>query len=105
MVSGHEERALPGNQVLQRLRSWAELLDRSVHHVANDRHEIRVNNWIEPWDFASPIDVGIISVPFSKTSILPNGAHGAPNALRDAWAIFTTFTPDSAARSCAAIRR
>jgi formiminoglutamase len=60
----------------------------------NDRHELRVNNWIEPWDFASPLDVGIISVPFSKTSILPNGAYAAPNALRDAWAIFTTFTPD-----------
>ena len=60
----------------------------------NDRNEIRVNNWIEPWDFASPLDVGIINVPFSKTSILPNGAYAAPNALRDAWAIFTTFTPD-----------
>jgi formiminoglutamase len=60
----------------------------------NDRHELRVNNWIEPWDFASPLDVGIINVPFSKTSILPNGAYAAPNALRDAWAIFTTFTPD-----------
>ena len=60
----------------------------------NDRHEIRVNNWIEPWDFASPIDVGIINVPFSKTSILPNNANAAPNALRDAWAIFTTFNPD-----------
>jgi formiminoglutamase len=60
----------------------------------NDRNELRVNNWIEPWDFASPLDVGIINVPFSKTSILPNGAHAAPNALRDAWAIFTTYTPD-----------
>lgn len=60
----------------------------------NDRNELRVNNWIEPWDFASPLDVGIINVPFSKTSILPNGAYAAPNAMRDAWAIFTTFTPD-----------
>jgi formiminoglutamase len=60
----------------------------------NDRNELRVNNWIEPWDFATPLDVGIINVPFSKTSILPNGAHAAPNAMRDAWAIFTTFTPD-----------
>jgi formiminoglutamase len=60
----------------------------------NDRFEMRVNNWIEPWDFESPLDVGIVSVPFSKTSILPNGAFAAPNALRDAWAIFTTYTPD-----------
>ena len=60
----------------------------------NDRHELRVNNWIEPWDFASDLDVGLISVPLSKTSILPNGAYAAPNAMRDAWGIFTTFTPD-----------
>ena len=66
---------------------------RKISHW-NDRNELRVNNWIEPWDFASPLDVGIINVPLSKTSILPNGAYAAPNALRDAWAIFTTFTPD-----------
>jgi formiminoglutamase len=66
---------------------------RKISHW-NDRHELRVNNWIEPWDFASDLDVGVISVPFSKTSILPNSAYAAPNALRDAWAIFTTFTPD-----------
>jgi formiminoglutamase len=60
----------------------------------NDRNEWRVNNWIEPWDFASPLDVGMVNVPFSKSSILPNGAYAAPNALRDGWAIFTTFTPD-----------
>ena len=66
---------------------------RKISHW-NDRFELRVNNWIEPWDFASPLDVGIVNVPFSKTSILPNGAYAAPNALRDAWAIFTTYTPD-----------
>lgn len=66
---------------------------RKISHW-NDRNELRVNNWLEPWDFASPLDVGLITVPFSKTSILPNGAYAAPNALRDAWAIFTTFTPD-----------
>jgi formiminoglutamase len=66
---------------------------RKISHW-NDRFEMRVNNWIEPWDFESPLDVGIVSVPFSKTSILPNGAFAAPNALRDAWAIFTTYTPD-----------
>lgn len=60
----------------------------------NDRNEIRVSNWIEPWDFASPLDVGMINVPLSKTSILPNGAFAAPNALKDAWTIFTTYTPD-----------
>src|SRR5689334_10549356 len=32
----------------------------------NDPHEWRVNNWIEPWDWQSQFDVGLISVPSSK---------------------------------------
>jgi len=60
----------------------------------NDPHELRVNNWIEPWDWASDLDVGLISVPSSKTSIFANGAYAAPNSIKDAWAINTTFTPD-----------
>jgi formiminoglutamase len=60
----------------------------------NDPHELRVNNWIEPWDWTSDLDVGLISVPSSKTSIFANGAYAAPNSIKDAWAINTTFTPD-----------
>ena len=69
---------------------------RSIPHllVPEKRKISHWNDRNEPWDFASPLDVGIINVPLSKTSILPNGAYAAPNALRDAWAIFTTFTPD-----------
>lgn len=60
----------------------------------NDAHELRVNNWIEPWDWESPLDVGIISIPSSKTSIFANGAYAAPNAIKEAWAINTTYSPD-----------
>lgn len=60
----------------------------------NDPHELRVNNWIEPWDWESPLDVGLINVPSSKTSIFANGAYAAPNAIKDAWAINTTYSPD-----------
>lgn len=60
----------------------------------NDRHELRVNNWIEPWDYASPIDVGLVTVPFARTSILPTEAHGAMNAVREAFGINTTYSPD-----------
>lgn len=60
----------------------------------NDRHEVRVNNWLKPWDFESPLDVGIVTVPLSKTSIKHNGAYDAPNALRQAFTINTTYTPD-----------
>lgn len=66
---------------------------RKISHW-NDPHELRVNNWIEPWDWSSDLDVGLISVPSSKTSILPNGAYGAPNSIKQSWAINTTYTPD-----------
>lgn len=68
-----------------------EIVKRSVWE---DRHERRVNNWITPWDFREPIDVGIVMVPLSKTSILPTGCHGAPNALRQAFQLNTTYSPD-----------
>jgi formiminoglutamase len=59
-----------------------------------DPHEIRVANWIEPWDFGSPLDVGILWVPFNRAAITPNAANAAPNALRDVFAGLTTYTPD-----------
>lgn len=60
----------------------------------NDRHELRVNNWMVPWDFSSRLDVGVIAVPSSKTSILPNGAYAAPNALMESFVVNTTYSPD-----------
>lgn len=60
----------------------------------NDPHELRVGNWITPWDFSSELDVGIITVPSSKNSIKHNGAFAAPNALRQARYLHTTYTPD-----------
>lgn len=59
-----------------------------------DRFEVRVTNWLQPWDFASPLDVGLISVPLSKSSITPNSTFAAPNALREAFTGFTTYSPD-----------
>lgn len=59
-----------------------------------DTHEIRVNNWITPWDFKEEIDAGLVMVPFSRASILPTGSHGAPNAIRQAFIYNTTYSPD-----------
>jgi formiminoglutamase len=59
-----------------------------------DRHEIRVSNWIEPWDFASELDVGIVSVPFNRAAITPNSANLTPNAVREVFAGLTTYSPD-----------
>jgi formiminoglutamase len=59
-----------------------------------DRNEVRVANWITPWDFVEPIDVGITSVPIARAAIKPVSAHLGPNALRDGRFFFTTYSID-----------
>ncbi|TFV91859.1 formimidoylglutamase [Blastococcus sp. CT_GayMR20] len=59
-----------------------------------DRHEPRIWNWLRPWDFASPFDVGIIGAGLSTTSILPTACFAAPDALRLSTPSFTTYSPD-----------
>ena len=59
-----------------------------------DRHEVRIANWIQPWDFVEPIDVGITAVPIARAAIKPVSAHQGPNALRDGRFFFTTYSID-----------
>ena len=59
-----------------------------------DRNELRVANWIRPWDFAEPIDIGITAVPIARAAIKPVSAHQGPNALRDGRFFFTTYSID-----------
>jgi formiminoglutamase len=59
-----------------------------------DRNEVRVANWITPWDFAEQIDVGITAVPIARAAIKPVSAHQGPNALRDGRFFFTTYSID-----------
>ena len=55
VVAGDEEGTLPGVQVPQRFCGRAEFLDRSVHDVADDRHEVRRRVVDHPDD---PLGVG-----------------------------------------------
>ena len=59
-----------------------------------DRHELRVSNWLSPWDFAEEIDAGLIGAPYSAASISASGAAGGPEAVRTAFRYNTTFSPD-----------
>src|SRR6187402_3932068 len=59
-----------------------------------DSQERRVSNWITPWDFAEPIDAGLIGAPYSGASISASGAAGGPEAVRMAFRYNTTYTPD-----------
>lgn len=59
-----------------------------------DSEEVRVSNWITPWDFASEIDAGLIGAPYSSASISASGAAGGPEAVRMAFRYNTTYSPD-----------
>lgn len=59
-----------------------------------DPHEIRISNWLTEWDFASPLDAGLIGAPYSSASITPSGAAGGPEAVRMGFRYNVTFSPD-----------
>ena len=55
---------------------------------------LKVANWITPWDFRESLDVGIIGVPMAKSGGYWKGVFEAPNAIRDTFAWFETYSPD-----------
>ena len=60
-----------------------------------DPNEIRVNNWITAWDGEESFDVALLGAPFGKAS--QNGTSGtaaAPNSIREAFLINTTYSAD-----------
>ncbi|MGI8476751.1 MAG: agmatinase family protein [Thermomicrobiales bacterium] len=59
-----------------------------------DTEEVRVSNWLSLWDFAEPIDAGLIGAPYSSASITASGAAGGPEAVRMAFRFNTTYSPD-----------
>lgn len=59
-----------------------------------DPEEIRVSNWLTPWDGAAPIDAGLLGLPYSGASISSSAASGGPEAIRLAFRGNTTYSPD-----------
>ena len=59
-----------------------------------DSEELRVSNWLAPWDGEDPLDVGLIGLPYSGASINPSGAYAAPESVRLAFRSNTTYSPD-----------
>lgn len=51
-------------------------------------------NWIRPWDFQEPLDVGIIGAPFHRGAGFSKGTHEAPSAVREAFALLGTRSFD-----------
>lgn len=59
-----------------------------------DSQELRVSNWITPWDGSERIDAGLIGAPYSGASISASGAAGGPEAVRMAFRYNTTYSTD-----------
>ena len=60
-----------------------------------DIFEKRICNLIVPWDKNGTFDVGILMVPFSRAGRRgDSGASAAPNAIRQAFTMNTTYSPD-----------
>lgn len=59
-----------------------------------DSEELRVNNWLIPWDGEQPLDAALIGLPYSGASINPSAAYAAPEAVRLAFRYNTTYSPD-----------
>jgi formiminoglutamase len=59
-----------------------------------DSEELRVNNWLTPWDGEEPLDAGLMGLPYSGASINSSAAYGAPESVRLAFRFNTTYSPD-----------
>ncbi|WP_232696877.1 agmatinase family protein [Brevibacillus daliensis] len=59
-----------------------------------DRYETKVVQWLVPWDGEEEIEIGLVGVPLSKTSISVSGASQTPNALRELFTAATTYNID-----------
>ncbi|WP_052807418.1 agmatinase family protein [Risungbinella massiliensis] len=59
-----------------------------------DRYETKVSEWIIPWDGKVSLEIGMIGVPLSKSSISVSSASMTPNALRELFPNVTTYNVD-----------
>jgi formiminoglutamase len=72
-----------------------DLLPASLERHAREPVGYRmISNWIAPWDFEEPLDVGLIGVPFNRGAGFWKGTHEAPAAVREAFASFATRSFD-----------
>ncbi|MFF5207537.1 agmatinase family protein [Streptosporangium sp. NPDC000396] len=59
-----------------------------------DRYELAAADWLRPWDFGLPLEVGIIGAGLRGGSLTPTSCYAAPDAFRASLAGFSTYSPD-----------
>ncbi|MGA8941274.1 MAG: agmatinase family protein [Thermoactinomyces sp.] len=61
---------------------------------AADPNDIKVSQWIRPWDGTEQADAGIIGMPLSRSSISASAASESPWAIRQSWKNFSAYDVD-----------
>ncbi len=59
--------------------------------MSDDPRWPRASEWLAAGDSAGSVDVTVLGVPASRTSISPTHAHLTPNAIREALARYSTY--------------
>lgn len=59
-----------------------------------DSHELRVSNWMTPWQPGEEINAALLGLPYSGASISSGSASGGPEAIRLAFRSNTTYSAD-----------
>lgn len=63
--------------------------------IFRDRYITKANELFSEWNEEKHIDIGLIGVPLSKSSISHSGASMAPTSIRKAFSSFSTFSIES----------
>ncbi|MBA4602264.1 agmatinase family protein [Thermoactinomyces sp. AMNI-1] len=61
---------------------------------AADPNDVKVSEWIQPWDGKEQADVGVIGIPLSRSSISASAASESPWAIRQSWRYFSAYDVD-----------
>ncbi len=61
---------------------------------AADPNDIKVSEWIRPWDGKEQADAGVIGIPLSRSSISASAASESPWAIRQSWRNFSAYDVD-----------
>lgn len=59
-----------------------------------DRYDTKMAHWVKPWDGKEKIEIGIIGLPLSKSSISHSGAFMAPKAMRELYSAYSTYVTE-----------
>lgn len=59
-----------------------------------DAYDLKVSQWVRPWNGSGKVDAVVVGVPLSRSSISASGASEAPLAVRQSWKSFTTYDVD-----------